>query len=206
MRHKLKWTTLPILSFLLFTLPVSAKEPMEPIGKILGGSLDSPIRIEVFSNFGCSVCREYYLRTIERILKDYSGTDKVCVIYHDFPFSYHKYDREAAGYVEAASRISRETMLQVFNALYTDQATWSENGHLDKTLEKALSKEDFEKIKELSKDPAIKTMIDEQYDLAIKSGLNATPTSFIFSPGKEQKVEGLLTHLVLKSFIDKIVK
>jgi protein-disulfide isomerase len=206
MLSKLKWTPLSILFLLLFSIPAYSSEPMKPMGKILGGSLESPVRIEVFSNFGCSVCREFYLRTIKKILKEYSTKDKVCIIYHDFPFSYHKYDREAARYVEAASRISRETMLQVFDALYSDQAEWSENGELQKTLEKVLSKEDFEKIKKLSKDPEIKTLIDAQYDLAIKNGLGSTPTSFIFSPGKEQKAEGLLTYLILKSFIDKIVK
>lgn len=206
MLSKLKWITFPILFMLLLSMPAYPTEPINTIGKILGGSLESPVRIEVFSNFECTVCREYYLRTIKRILEEYSSADKVCVIYYDFPFQYHKYDREAARYVEAASRISREAMLQVFDALYTDQANWSENGELQKTLKKVLSKEDFEKIIELSKDPEMKPMIDAQYDLAIKNGLNATPTSFIFSPGKKQRVEGLLTYLVLKTFIDKIVK
>lgn len=206
MLPKLKWKTLSILFLLLIASPAYPSEPMNPMGKILGGSLESPIRIEVFSNFGCSVCREFYLRTIKKILKEYSSVDKVCVIYHDFPFQHHKYDVEAAGYVEAASRISRETMLKVFNALYTDQADWSEDGDLLKTISKALSKEDFEKIKELSKDPEIKPMIDAQYDLAIKNGLNSTPTTFIYSPGKQQRAEGLITYIVLKAFIDKIVK
>lgn len=191
---------------LLFSIPAFPTEPLQPLGKILGGSLESPVRIEVFSNFECTVCREYYLRTIKKVLEEYSRADKVCIIYHDFPFSYHKYDREAAGYVEAASRISRETMVQVFDALYTDQAVWSENGNLQKTLGKFLSREDFEKIKELSKDPEIESLIDAQYDLAIKIGLDSTPTSLIFYPGKQQKTVGLLTYFVLKAFIDKIVK
>jgi protein-disulfide isomerase len=206
MLQKLKWTTLSILFLFLFTLPVYPSEPMVPMGEILGGSLESPVRIEVFSNFGCTVCREYYLRTIKRILKEYSSVDKVCVIYHDFPFGYHKYDREGARYVEAASQISRETMLQVFDALYTDQAEWSQNGNLLKALAKTVSKENLEKIKELAKDPEIGPMIDAQYNLAMENGLNSTPTSFIFYPGKKQKAVGLITYTVLKGFIDKIVK
>jgi len=206
MISKLKWSPLSILFLLLFITAAFPSEPMQPMGKILGGSLDSPVRIEVFSNFECSVCREYYLRTIKKILTEYSSEGKVCVIYHDFPFSYHKYDREAARYVEAASQISRETMLQVFDALYMDQAEWSENGELQKTLKKVLSKEDFEKIIELSKDPEIEPMIDAQYDLAIENKLGSTPTSFIFSPGKQEKAEGLITYLILKTYIDKYLK
>jgi protein-disulfide isomerase len=206
MSFKLKWTMPFILSLLLFSTPLSAESPMEPMGKILGGSLESPVRIEVFSNFGCSACREYYLRTIKGILEEYSSKNKVCIIYHDFPFENHKYDREAARYVEAASRISRDAMLRVFDALYTDQAEWSENGELQKALGKTLSKEELDKIREIATDPGIQSLIDAQYDLAIKNGLNHTPTSFIFSPGKQQKVEGILTYFVLKTFIDKVIQ
>jgi protein-disulfide isomerase len=205
MQLKLKWITLPLLILFLSPMQVYASNQMEPPGIILGGSLDSPIRIEIFSNFGCSACREYYLRTIKKILKEYSSADKVCVIYHDFPFRYHKYDREAARYVEAASRISRETLLQVMDALYRDQLTWSENGKLQETIAKALPKNIFEELMQMSKDPKIDPLIEAQYELAVKNKLESTPTSFIFYTGKEQKIEGLLTFIVLKTFIDKIL-
>jgi protein-disulfide isomerase len=202
----LKWTMLPVLLFLLFPMSVYSSNQMEPPGKILGGSLDAPVRIEFFSNFECTHCREYYLRTIKKILKEYSSTDKVCIIYHDFPFQNHKYDRKTARYAEAASRMSRETLLKVMDALYTDQAIWSENGQIEETIAKALSKDAFEELIKIAKDPEIEPLIDAQYDLALKNGLKSTPTSFLFYQGKEQKVEALITYIVLKSFIDKIIK
>ena len=70
MLHKLKWKLLPILFIHLSLVLVYASDQMNPPGKIIGGSLDSPIRIEVFSNFECSACREYYLRTIKKVLKE----------------------------------------------------------------------------------------------------------------------------------------
>jgi len=207
MRLKLKWITLPILFFfLLSSIQVYASDQMDPPGKIVGGSLNAPIRIEVFSNFGCTACREFYLRTIKKILREYSNTDKVCVIYHDFPFQSHKYDREAARYVEAASRISQQTMLKVMDALYTNQASWSEDGKLKETIAKELSKNIFEDLMRQAKDPNIEPLIEEQLDLANKNNLKSTPTTFFFYNGTEKKYQGLITYLVMKTFIDKILQ
>lgn len=203
-----KWirTLSAAVLLILFALSARATEYMEPKGLILGGSLDAPVRIEVFSNFECSHCREFYLRTIKKVLKEYSSADKVCVIYHDFPFNTHKYDRKAARYAEGASRVGLDTLLKVFDAFYTEQATWSQNGELEETLKKALKPEEYQKVLESSKDPEIDALIEKQYQLATDNGLQSTPTSFIFYPGKEQKVEGVITYVVLKGFIEKIIK
>ena len=206
MLHRLKWIILPILFFHLSLMQVYSSDQMNPPGKIIGGSLDSPVRIEVFSNFGCSACREYYLRTIRKILKKYCSVDKVCVIYHDFPFKSHKYDREAARYAEAAFRINRETMLEVMEALYKEQANWSRDGKLKETIAKALPKNVYEELMQIAKDPDIETLIDEQYALAMEKGLKSTPTTFIFYSGQQKKVEQHIEYLVLKNFIDPILK
>jgi protein-disulfide isomerase len=206
MLRQLKPTLFLTLLFAMLALPVHASSHMEPEGLVLGGSLDAPVRIEVFSNFECPHCREYYLRTIKKVLKEYAEQDKVCVIYHDFPFQYHKYDRIAARYAEAAYRVGRETALKVFDALYTDQADWIETGELKSVLGKALSKEEFQEVMKIAEDPEIDSIIDAQYQLATDKGLKSTPTSFIFYPGKEQVVDGVIAYVVLKGFIDKIVK
>jgi protein-disulfide isomerase len=207
MSNKLKWIILPILFFHLSLMQAYASESMDPQGQILGGSLDSPIRIEVFSNFQCTACREYFLRTIKKVLKEYCSVDKACVIYHDFPFKSHKYDREAARYAEAAFRINRETMLKVMEAFYKEQANWSEDGKLKDTIAKALPKDVYEELMQNAKDPGIDTLIDEQYALAMEKGLKATPTTFIFYSGNQQrKAEGHIEYFVMKTFIDAVLK
>ena len=207
MLHKLKWKLLPILFIHLSLVLVYASDQMNPPGKIIGGSLDSPIRIEVFSNFECSACREYYLRTIKKVLKEYCSVDKVCVIYHDFPFKSHKYDREAARYAEAAFRINRETLLKVMEALYREQANWSQDGKLKDTIAKALPKNVYEELMQIAKDPGIYTIIDEQYALAMEKGLQSTPTTFIFYPENQQrKAEGHIEYFVMKTLIDAVLK
>lgn len=98
----------PILHMAIFILLIAAfpdasaqTDQLKP-EQCLGGELDAPIRIEVFSDFECPACREFYLNTIRPVLKDYCSLDKVCVVYHEFPLQGHKYSRQAAQYSKAA--------------------------------------------------------------------------------------------------------
>ena len=175
-------------------------------GQILGGSADSPIKIEVFSDFQCSACREFYLNTIRQVLKEYSSKDKVCVIYHEFPLTMHRYSREAARYSEAAAQLGTQKLLAVMDSLFTDQALWSQDGKVEASVSRALSHEDMLKVKKIMQDPSIDLAVDKEIQLGIKSEIKSTPTMFISYIGKKQKVEGLVTYLVMKQFIDSIVK
>ncbi len=206
MPYKRKWTLLPILSLLIFFTPALISNEIDAPGQILGGSLNSPVRLEIFSDFECPACREYYLGTIKKILEEYSSRDKVCVIYHEFPLRIHRYAHKAALYTEAAHRLGRQQLLTLFDALYANQAEWTQDGDLEGTISKALTQEDFKKVKESIEDPDIKLAIDNEIALAEQKEVMSTPTTFIYYIGKQQKVEGILTHLVLKGFIDKIVK
>ncbi len=178
----------------------------EITGKILGGSLNSPIRIEVFSDLQCSACREFYLHTIRPVLQEYASKDKVCVIYYEFPWSYHKYAREAARYAEAASRLGQRQLLAVLDSIYTEQAQWAQDGNLDATVAKSLSRDEFQKLKKIMQDASINYTIDKQIELANKKDIRATPTMFIYYVGKQQRVDGSVAYLVMKQFIDSIVK
>ncbi len=189
----------------LFPLPGSPAVH-ETSGQLLGGSPNSPIRIEVFSDFECTACREFYLRTIRPLLQEYSSRDKVCVIYHEYPLSYHRYARQAALYSEAAARLGRQQLLAVRDSIYTDQAQWSQDGSLEATVAKALSQEDFQKLKDIMRDASLNEAIAKGLELGNKMEIKATPTMFIYYTGKQQRVEGLVTYLVMKQFIDSIIK
>lgn len=203
---KRKCTIIPILALSLFFTPALFSVEIDAPGQILGGSLNSPVRLEIYSDFECPACREYYLGTIKKILEEYSSQDKVCVIYHEFPLSSHKFSHKAALYAEAAYRLGQQQLLLIFDALYTNQAEWKEDGDLEGTISKALTPEDFKKVKKGIEEPSIKSAIDNEVALATQNKIMSTPTTFIYYIGKQQKAEGVITHLVLKSFIDKIVK
>ena len=203
MFHKLK-SILLLAIMTVWSMPVRSAE--EAFGNVLGGSVNSPIRIEVFSDFQCPACRDLYLGTIRQVLQDYSSKDKVCIIYHEFPLSIHQYSREAARYAEATARLGQEKLLPVMDSLFTDQAQWSQDGSLESSVSKALSRDDFQKVKKMLQDPSINSEIEKEVQWGLKREVKSTPTLFVHYIGKEQKAEGVVTYPVLKQFIDQVIK
>jgi protein-disulfide isomerase len=195
-----------LLATVCMVWTASGRPSEETSGHVLGGALNSPIRIEVFSDFQCSACREFYLRTIRQLLQEYSSKDKVCVIYHEYPLTTHRYSRSAAQYAEAAAQLGVQKLLSVMDSLFMDQAQWTQDGNLEASISKALSREDFLKLKKAMQNPAIDQAINKDIQLAITQKIKSTPTMIISYTGKQQKVEGLVTYLVLKQFIDSITK
>jgi protein-disulfide isomerase len=204
MSHNMKLFILIVLCSTLCLATIHAADSSS--GQILGGSLSSPIKIEVFSDFECPSCRAFFLETVRPILKEYSSKDKVCVIYYEFPLAMHKYSRAAARYVTAASRMGRQKVLQLMEILFIDQAQWSQDGNIEASISKALSPEDFKKLKMLMMDTSINADIEKEIQLGRLKKIESTPTLFITQPGKQQKVDQLVTYPVLKQFIDAIVK
>jgi protein-disulfide isomerase len=191
-------------TFVISCVPVLPAADSE--GHILGGSPTAPVRIEVFSDFQCSACREFYLGTVRQMLQEYASKDRVCIIYHEFPLAGHRYSRNAAQYAEAAARLDGQKLLPVMDALFMDQAKWSQDGNIDASISKTMSREDFLRLKKIMQSPGINQAIESGYQLGVKKSIKSTPTMFISYSGKEQKVEGLVTFLVLKQFIDSVLK
>ena len=195
---------LPVICFLFWSIPLRSAD--EVSGQILGGSLDAPVRIEVYSDFQCSYCRQLYLETIKPLLQEYASKDKVCVIYHEFPLAMHPYAREAARYSEAAAQLGQQTLLPVYDFLFTDQDKWAKDGSLEATVSKALSAEDFLKLKKLLQDSSINAAIEKEIRLGLERKVDSTPTLLISYIGRQQKVQGYVTYPVMKQFLDTIVK
>jgi protein-disulfide isomerase len=177
--------SIPLVLYLVLLLLVVAAPPnasaqadqVKP-EQCLGGALDAPIRIEVFSDFECPACREFYLNTIRPVLKDYCSLDKVCVVYHEFPLPGHKYSREAARDSKAAQRLGRKQWLAVMNALYQNQQKWYQNGWVDDVVFKALGAEEYFRLKRMLLDPFIDTAIESEISMGQKKEVPSTPTIF----------------------------
>jgi protein-disulfide isomerase len=200
--NKIQLTMVVVMAAIASALPAAAQSP-DPC---LGGRADSPIRIEVFSDFQCPACQQFFLETVRPVLKDYASKDKVCVAYKEFPLVAHAYAREAARYSLAAQKLGQQKWLSVIESLYTNQAKWSQDGSVEAAVYKALPAEDFQKVKKSLEDPAINRVIDEDVALGVKRGVKSTPTFFMYYIGKEQRVEGGIPYPVLKEFFDQIVK
>jgi protein-disulfide isomerase len=194
-----------LVSLLLFVMPAGSAGNFT--GHIMGGPPKSPARIEVYSDFECPYCRDLYLTVIRQVLQDYSN--KVCVVYHEFPLSTHRYSQEAARYAEAASRMGQETLLRVFDALFMDQANWSQTGGIDTVIAKALPREQFQKLKRIMQDPGVNMEVEKERQRGLLAGINSTPTMFIYYYGRQQKVDtsqGPIPYPVIKHFVDSVLK
>jgi protein-disulfide isomerase len=99
-----------------------------------------------------------------------------------------------------------QRLLPVMDALFMDQAKWSQDGNIEASISKTMPREDFLKLKKIMQSPGISQAVESESQLGVKKNIKSTPTMFISYSGKEQKVEGLVTYLVLKQFIDSIIK
>ena len=71
------------LTALLFTVIPGLVQPApaQTDPGCVGGKAISPVKIEVFSDYQCPACREFYLSTMRQVLSDYADAGKVCVVY-----------------------------------------------------------------------------------------------------------------------------
>lgn len=185
--------------------PAPAQTPDLTPDQCLGGKLDAPVRIEVFSDYQCPACRAFFLDTIQKVLETYCSQDKVCVVYHEFPLKNHNLARVAARYSKAAQRLGRKQWVAVMGALYTSQAEWSWDGSVENVVSRVLSPQDLAEVKKRMQDPSIEAAIDQEVTLGEKREVKSTPTFFLSSGGKEERVVGGLPYAVLQGYINRLI-
>ena len=172
----------------------------------VGGTLNAPIRLEVFSDFQCGACARFFLEVITPAVREYGRSNKICVLYNEFPLLAHPYSRKAARYSLAAQRIGRRQWLAVMTALYQWQAVWGTDGDVDKVLVDAVSPGELARIKKIAREPSIDDSIDREVALGEKREVNATPTVFVTVGKRTQKIDRVLPYEVWKGFFDDNLK
>lgn len=176
----------------------------------LGGDRAAPIRIDVFSDYQCPRCRDFYLETLKPLVAEYTRTNqinKIYVVYHDFPLQMHLYSRKAARFALAAARIGRDRWLRVNDALYKDQAQWSLDGNIEAVLARVLDPTELVRIGNLAADPAIDSAVQDEVLLGQSRQVGSTPTFFITSrTAPQQRVAGWVAYNTLKDYLDRLMK
>ena len=205
----------PFVILKVLIIPLMALTPLVPANSQFSekqplncvcGTLDAPIRLEVFSDFQCSYCRMFYLETVAQVRKNYAPSDKICVIYYEFPLSTHAYGRKAARYSLAAQRVGRKQWLAAMDTLYAKQDQWSQDGNIEAALKDAISVEDLGSISKLLQDPSIDEAIDRDIALGEKRGVTGTPAVFMTALNKERLKASYLSYEVWKDIFSSIVK
>lgn len=172
----------------------------------LMGTVDSPVRMEMFSDFQCPSCRSFYLNTVTSLLKEYSAGNMVAIIFRDYPLTIHPVARPATRYAVASKVLGREQWLKVVEQLYTCQAEWSYDGKIEPVLSRILTPDEMQAVKAKLEDPAVDQAIDREIALANERKVQSTPTVFVTAEGKEQRFAGGLTFPILKDFIERSLK
>jgi len=171
-----------------------------------GGLPSAPVKLEVFSDYQCPSCRTFYLTAVRYVLTDYAMQNRVSVVYHDLPLQNHQYSRQASRYALAAQRLGREYWLRLTEALYENQALWSQGGQLDAIAAGVFSAADFARLKAILQDPAIDRTLEGEITLAQARQVQSTPTFFLHSKSGVQKVVGAVPYSVLKQYLDRLMK
>jgi protein-disulfide isomerase len=194
------------------SVPALAGQPRvdSPSELCLGGERGAPVKIEIFSDYQCPRCRDFYLETIKPLLAEYTRTNqihKIYVVYHDFPLEMHPFARRAASFALAASRVGRERWLRVVDALYTEQAQWSQDGNIEAALSKMMGPTEVIVLANLAADPSIDAAVQEAVLFGQSRNITSTPTFFITSKGTlQQRIAGSVTYPTLKDYLDRTLK
>ena len=198
------YAILMIVSALLIP-SVAESQRAQPLNCV-GGSIDAPIRLEVYSDFQCPACARFFLEVVTPAVKEYGDSGKICVLYNEFPLNGHKYSREAARYSLAAQRLGRRQWLAVIRALYQKQPMWVENGNIDGALRGVVSAGDLARIKRIAGEPSIRDAVSREVALGEKREIRSTPTIFVTAHNKTQKIEQLMPYEVWKDYFDDNLK
>ncbi|HMK65846.1 MAG TPA: thioredoxin domain-containing protein [Thermodesulfobacteriota bacterium] len=206
-KNLLRGLTIAFMAALTLSPFLPAQTVPSPVeGFCLSGNPGAPVRLEIYSDYQCPSCREFYLATIVPLLRDYSRQNKICFLYHDFPLKIHKYAIGASRISVAARKMGREQWLRVSEALYADQAKWSIDGKPEMAAARVLSSEEMTRLKKILEDPSVDTLLNKEIEEAQKRQVNSTPTFFLWVEGREQKIVGGVSYAVLKNHLDRILK
>jgi protein-disulfide isomerase len=168
------------------------------------GTTKAPVRIEVFSDYQCPACRAFYLLTMKLVFTNYADAGAVCVVYRDYPGFPHS--REAAKYARAAMRVGPRQWGVVADAIFELQPEWAQSGDLHAVVAGALDGKDMDAVRSYLEDPALDDLIDADALLGLEMQVTSTPTFFIISEGRRDKVEAAITYAAMQQRLDALLR
>lgn len=203
MRKALTLVGVVLLSATLLAAQTAAPADTAPAREHCIGDPNAPLVLEVFSDFQCPSCRQYFLGTIQPLLAEYVSAGSVCLIYRDLPLAAHQHARQAALYAGAAARNGH--WFQAFGALYTFQEEWSKDGNIEAVLARALPGKTMTQVRRAMKDPKLAAAIDRDLERARRLGIRATPTSLLTVNGRTERFNGVVSYPILKRYLDHLL-
>jgi len=189
------------------------------------GSSSAPIKMEVFTDYECPMCRNLYEETLRPMIEDYVASGKVYLVHHDYPLDLaeHKYSGQAARWVNVAAQFGEFEAAEA--ALYGNQAAWSADGNIAKYMAGAMPGSDFQRIEKVMatcEAPGPKgrpggiiapphpcevdSYIEHDIELGNQVPVTGTPTYVITYKGQRLPPgSGFVSWPVLKQFFDNLM-
>jgi protein-disulfide isomerase len=187
---------------LILVLAVAAlgQQPA-PSGKTIGLAV-AKVTVEVFSDYQCPHCKEFYEKTLKPLIGEYARHNKIYFIHREFPLPGHQYAKEAACLACAAERVGKYE--QVCDALFRDQDSWGKSGKVADTACSALSPAEAKRVRVLAHDPAVIAEVDHDIALGQNLKLGGTPAMFIKSAGQSYPA-GAVSYPVLRRVVEQLL-
>jgi len=170
------------------------------------GSKNAPITVEIFSDYQCPMCKNFFLGASQRLLEDYASAGKVYFVHHDFPLAIpeHKHSEEAARWANAAAAIGK--FHEVESALYKNQDSWGATGKIEETLGGVLDPANLKRVKALLDSSEVKSAMQNDKALGDSRSVDSTPSIFVTHGGHMEllPVSGISYNL-LKPYLDYLL-
>ena len=185
--------------------PAAAAAPSTN-GKAMG-SKNAPITIEVFEDFECPACRNFFETSLQQVISNYVDTSKVYLIHRDFPLEMHPYARQAARFANAAAELGEFQAAE--QALFDTQNQWSQNGNIEEAMAPSFSPAQLKKIHDYESlhINEINASIERDRAMGIQRNVNQTPTVYVTSHGKTEGLPGGgVDYNLLKQYLDFLLR
>ena len=171
------------------------------------GSKSAPITIEVFEDFQCPACRNFYETSLKQVIDAYVVPGKVYLIHRDFPLDMHPYSHQAARLANAAADLGQFEAIE--RALFDSQDQWSANGKIEEALAATVPAAQMKKIRdyEAAHINDINASIERDRTMGVQRKVNQTPSIYVTSHGKTEALPGGgVNYDLLRNYLDFLLR
>jgi protein-disulfide isomerase len=183
---------------------VKATEPQRTANYKQSGSPGAPVVCEIYSDYECPSCANFYRLVFPLLMAEFVKTGKVRVVHRDFPLPQHRYARLAARYANAAGELGLYD--QVVDQLFATQPQWAGNGNLDPAVARAVPSETMAKLRAMvGNDAQLDATVAADVAMASLDQINQTPTIVFVSKGVRRKVTGIQSFDLLRRYLDEVL-
>ncbi len=191
-----------ILFYLIFCLKAFSDNVNIEKNLVVLGSENAPVKIKVFSSLTCPHCASFHKNVVPDIVKEYIKTDKVQLIFIDFPL-----DQLAFNASKLLHCLKKENQIIFLDTIYETQSEWTSgsninsiNNNLKKIVKNmGISSAQFDKC--LIDEDISDKILNGRIDASKKYSIESTPTIII----NEKKLEGSVSFKNIKKKIEKLI-